>query len=252
MNWKKIILLALLFIIPLSACVAESDVKSVEPTPEQSSISVPEIDSIKDEITDTFSSFCDTSFISVSALNMATTVSIYAPDIALEITNAKNAGIAPANWEEIKSTLIDLSEDTPLMQDTTRLTIYLRSSETGEIYLTVSGNNISFDVFENLDERPVEMTLGQKNALRKAEDYLDFMAFSYSGLVNQLMFEGFTEDEAIFAAENCGADWNEQAAIKAHDYLEFMSFSRKGLIDQLIFEGFTQSQAEYGASSVGY
>ena len=78
------------------------------------------------------------------------------------------------------------------------------------------------------------------------------MAFSHSGLVDQLKFEGFTDSEAAYGADHCGADWNEQAAKKAESYLEFMSFSRSGLIDQLEFEGFTSSQAEYGADAVGY
>lgn len=95
-------------------------------------------------------------------------------------------------------------------------------------------------------------TMGQRNALSKAHDYLAIMAFSHSGLIKQLEFEGFTKDEATYGADNCGADWNEQAAKKAQDYIDIMSFSRQGLIDQLKYEGFTQSQAEYGVSAVGY
>ena len=98
----------------------------------------------------------------------------------------------------------------------------------------------------------LDLTIGQRNALAKAASYLDFMAFSFSGLVEQLEYEGFSHDDAVFAVENCGADWNEQAAKKAQSYLDFMSFSRSGLIDQLLFEGFTQEQAEYGVTAVGY
>lgn len=96
------------------------------------------------------------------------------------------------------------------------------------------------------------VTIGQKNALSKAKDYLVFTAFSYSGLIRQLEYEGFSTEEATYGADNCGADWNEQAAKKAQEYLEFMSFSRSGLIEQLKYEGFTQEQAEYGAATVGY
>ena len=77
------------------------------------------------------------------------------------------------------------------------------------------------------------------------------MPFSKSGLVNQLEYEGFTSSQANYGANNCGADWNQQAAKKAKDYLDIMSFSRAGLIEQLKYDGFTQSQAEYGANSVG-
>ena len=90
-------------------------------------------------------------------------------------------------------------------------------------------------------------TSGEKNALAKALQYLDYSAFSYSGLVDQLEFEGFSHSEAEYGADHCGADWNEQAYLKAKQYLEYSAFSKSGLIDQLLFEGFTQSQAEYGA-----
>ena len=52
--------------------------------------------------------------------------------------------------------------------------------------------------------------------------------------------------------DNCGADWNEQAAKKAQSYLDTGSFSREQLIDQLEYEKFTTEQAEYGVSQVGY
>lgn len=97
-----------------------------------------------------------------------------------------------------------------------------------------------------------EATMGEKNAVAKAKNYLKFMAFSHDGLIEQLEFEGFSTDEATYGADNCGADWNEQAAKKAQNYLDMMSFSRDGLIEQLEFEGFTPEQAEYGATAVGY
>ena len=93
------------------------------------------------------------------------------------------------------------------------------------------------------------LTLGQKNALDKAYSYLDFKAFSYTGLIDQLEFEGFTTEEATFAVDNCGADWNEQALLSAINYLDLMAFSYTGLIDQLEFEGFTTEQATYGADN---
>ena len=95
-------------------------------------------------------------------------------------------------------------------------------------------------------------TVGQKNAVSKAQSYLKHMAFSHDGLVRQLEFEGFSNAEAVYGADNCGADWNEQAAKKAESYLKHMSFSRDGLIKQLEFENFTSSQAIYGVEAVGY
>lgn len=95
-------------------------------------------------------------------------------------------------------------------------------------------------------------TKGEKNALASAHSYLNAMAFSYTGLINQLKYEGYSSTEATFAADYCGANWNEQAAKCAKSYLNSMSFSRSGLIDQLEYDGFTHSQAVYGVNQNGY
>ena len=69
---------------------------------------------------------------------------------------------------------------------------------------------------ETQTEEP-SVTIGQKNALNKAKSYLEFSGFSYDGLVKQLKFEGFEDADVTYAVDNCGADWNEQAARKAQD-----------------------------------
>lgn len=45
-------------------------------------------------------------------------------------------------------------------------------------------------------------TIGQRNALRSAKNYLSIMAFSYSGLIEQLEFEQYSHDDAVYAADN--------------------------------------------------
>jgi len=94
-------------------------------------------------------------------------------------------------------------------------------------------------------------TVSQKNALAKAKDYLNYSAFSHDGLVEQLEYEQFSHSDSIYGADNCGANWNEQAAKKAESYMEYSAFSRGSLIEQLLYEKFTQAQAEYGVDSVG-
>ena len=91
----------------------------------------------------------------------------------------------------------------------------------------------------------------QKKALDKANDYLLVMAFSHSGLVKQLEYEGYSNADATYAADNCGADWNAQALKKAKSYLGVMAFSYSGLKGQLEYDGFTSSQAAYGADNCG-
>lgn len=97
-----------------------------------------------------------------------------------------------------------------------------------------------------------DLTMGQKNAVRKAESYLSFISFSRAGLIKQLVHDGFTDEEAEFAVDSITVDWDEQAVKKAESYLSFMSFSRDRLIKQLVHDGFTDEQAEYAAVQVGY
>lgn len=95
------------------------------------------------------------------------------------------------------------------------------------------------------------LTRSQQNAVRSAEGYLSFSAFSRTGLIDQLKFEGYSDADATFAVDSLNVDWREQAAKSAESYLSFMPFSRSGLIDQLVFEGFTRDEAEYGVTQAG-
>jgi hypothetical protein len=94
-------------------------------------------------------------------------------------------------------------------------------------------------------------TISQKNAVAKAIDYLNYSAFSHDGLVAQLEYDQFSPADAVYGADNSGANWDEQAAAKAKDYMNYSAFSRGGLITQLEYDKFTQAQAEYGANAVG-
>jgi hypothetical protein len=94
-------------------------------------------------------------------------------------------------------------------------------------------------------------TVSQKNALKKAESYLRFSAFSRGDLIDQLVYNQFSTEDATWAVDHVKVDWNEQAAKKAKSYLEFSAFSRGDLIDQLLYNQFTPAQAEYGVSQSG-
>lgn len=92
---------------------------------------------------------------------------------------------------------------------------------------------------------------GDKNALERAKQYLEYTAFSYSGLIEQLEYEGYSHSEATYGADNCGADWNGQAEKKAKQYIDYSAFSYSGLIEQLEYEGYSHSEAMYGADNCG-
>lgn len=97
----------------------------------------------------------------------------------------------------------------------------------------------------------IKETINQLNAKRKASSYLAYSAFSRSGLIKQLEFEGFSNSDATYGVDAQNADWKKQAAKAAKNYLNYSAFSRSGLIDQLMFEGYSLEEATYGVDTTG-
>lgn len=95
-------------------------------------------------------------------------------------------------------------------------------------------------------------SIGESNALQSAKQYLKYSPYSRSELIERLEDDGYTQDEVLFGVDNCGANWNEQAAKSAKQYLKYSSYSRSGLIERLEDDGFTHEQAVYGVTEVGY
>ncbi len=100
-----------------------------------------------------------------------------------------------------------------------------------------------------------------EQAFQSAKLYLETMAYSRRGLVDQLSSEfgsQFTIEQAEYGVASLETegivDWNEQAARAAQQYLDVMPYSRSELLEQLSSEygsKFTLEQAEYGVSSTG-
>lgn len=100
-------------------------------------------------------------------------------------------------------------------------------------------------------------TLGQRQALRSAQSYIELTGFSRAGLIRQLTStagDGFKRSDAEYAVDHVDANWNAEAVESAKSYLELTSFSRASLIRQLSSSagaGFTLKQATYAADKVG-
>lgn len=77
--------------------------------------------------------------------------------------------------------------------------------------------------------------------------------FLKAGLIEQLSSpagEGCAENDAVFAVNYLGPNWNAEAYGAVKSYLDVSSFSLDGLINQLASSAgdqFTQAQAEDGA-----
>ncbi len=88
----------------------------------------------------------------------------------------------------------------------------------------------------------------KKEALDLAKRYLHF-AYSRDGLIEKLeVSEKFSHEEAVYAVDNCGAIWNQQAIMCAKNYLLFKNYSLKKLVEDLeTYEKFTHKQAVFAA-----
>lgn len=90
-------------------------------------------------------------------------------------------------------------------------------------------------------------------AVSEAKNYIAGAAYSYNGLIDQLVADGYSYSEAQYGADNCGANWNEQAAALAQKYIQKDAVATKEeLVDMLLADGFTYEQAVYGAESNGF
>jgi hypothetical protein len=115
-----------------------------------------------------------------------------------------------------------------------------------------AGNILSVNSKPVLSVNPLTSRVALTNAKRMAKQYISYAAFSRTGLIEQLVFEGFSTSISTRAVDSLKINWNRQAAKMAQDYMDYSAFSRQGLLDQLLFEGFSQSQALAGLKAVGY
>lgn len=126
---------------------------------------------------------------------------------------------------------------------------YVGTGEIEELHpeedeLTEEQQSLLDEAKSAFEEAPVsDKTASQMQAERMALQYLDYTAFSASGLVEQLVYEGFDQGEAEEAVNSLEIDWKEQATKMANNYLVTYAFSASGLAEQLVYEGFDESIA---------
>lgn len=132
-------------------------------------------------------------------------------------------------------------------------------SDTGKYYADYPDEaEIIKWIYQNLQAAgEVEMAANEAKmaeALSLAQSIIDSGCFSYTGLIESLMDEelsGYTYEEAVYAADNCGADWNEEAMESAARYVGWGINEKEMLTEMLEEDGFTHEQAVYGAENSG-
>ena len=71
----------------------------------------------------------------------------------------------------------------------------------------------------------------------------------YNSLIWDLKAAGFSGEQALYGADNCGIDWNEEAVEAAKEYLQEFSYSRDVLISKLKAD-FSHEQAIYAVEAI--
>ena len=89
-----------------------------------------------------------------------------------------------------------------------------------------------------------------ENAIESAEAYSNIFAYSKKGLIENLKYEGFSEEIAECAAKSINANWKENCVRSAHSYLEIISYSKEELIHQLDYDGFTAEEIDYAMNQI--
>ena len=101
--------------------------------------------------------------------------------------------------------------------------------------------------------KPEQSVSAEKNSgsVAAARILLSSSPYSRRALIDELEADGFSEEDAVYGADSCGADWKEQAVRSAENELSFYRYSFEELVESLEEEGFTREQAEYGARQNG-
>ena len=89
-----------------------------------------------------------------------------------------------------------------------------------------------------------------ENAIESAEAYSNVFAYSKKELIDQLKYEGFSEEIAECAAKSINANWKENCVKSAYSYLDLFSFSKEELIHQLDYDGFTPEEIDYAMNQI--
>ena len=97
-------------------------------------------------------------------------------------------------------------------------------------------------------KRKPTVTAGQRNALGRAKVLLTKDIFSKALLKSQLVREGYSDADAQYGADHCGANWNQQAYAAAKLILSRNYYSKEQLVTILLKCGFTSAETNYGVN----
>lgn len=132
-------------------------------------------------------------------------------------------------------------------------TSYIENVGPNEAVLVVpdeSDSEVEVIVPEEPVQQEPQIPMEYRQALKKAQRYIEYSAFSKEELRGQLEYHEFAQDAIQFALDNVEADWYAEAVEQAESYLEYSTFSREDLRGQLEYEGFDVDEIEHALNAV--
>lgn len=90
----------------------------------------------------------------------------------------------------------------------------------------------------------------QTDAAQRATDYLTYFTMSRQGIIDQMIFDGYDEQESAAAVDKLDVNWDEVAVRKAALYRTAFPMTEKRLTYQLRYDGFTEEQTARAVQAV--
>lgn len=166
--------------------------------------------------------------------------------IMMSCTKQNQEGNTVESSSELSSESIENSS-----ADSNKISIKSSSGDSKEM----SKNSVS-TVKESSNEETTKPPLeslneNQLQAIQTAKDYLDTIHLSQTELLQMLSVENIDLEDAKFALDYLGIDWNQQAQKKAKEYCKHkIGFSKEKLKAQLLFDHFTEEEADFAVSHI--
>lgn len=114
------------------------------------------------------------------------------------------------------------------------------------------GEQMSPAPITDAENHPVVVSENGSAALEEAKNMIEYGAYSRDMLIHMLTeYDGYTAEEAEYAADNCGADWAQEAAESVQDYADF-GMSRDYMVRWLVeYDYFSQELAAGAVDTSG-
>ena len=99
-------------------------------------------------------------------------------------------------------------------------------------------------------EKEENVPMEYRQALKKAQSYINHMAFSEKDLRGQLQYHEFSTEAINYAMENIVVNYTDECVDKAQSYLDNLAMSEQDLRGQLQYHEFSNEDIEYAIEKV--